>query len=72
VQGSDQSDSANVEAPRRDSASAVAVGHRAENLGEADVVVDVDGREDRQSGSAGRARATLICRSCAAPRCWPS
>ncbi len=50
VQGSDQADSANVQR-LRDKGIEVSVGHRAENLGDAEVGRRVDGDQEEQPGT---------------------
>ena len=70
VQGSDASESANVKR-LRDKGIKVSVGHKAENVGGADVRGGVDRDQARQSRTDGGARASA-CRWCAAPRCWPN
>ena len=70
VQGSDQADSANVQR-LRDKGIECFVGHTAENLGDAEVVVVSTAIKKSQSG-ARSPRAKSCCRSCAAPKCWPS
>ena len=70
VQGSDASDSANVKR-LRDKGAKVAVGHAAENLGDARSRGGLDRDQARQPGAC-RARARNACRWCGAPRCWPS
>jgi UDP-N-acetylmuramate-alanine ligase len=48
----------------------VHVGHRAENLGEAQVVVTSTAiKKDNPEVVAARG---ATCRSCAGPKCWPS
>ncbi len=69
VQGSDLRDSPIVERLRGLGAS-VAIGHRPENLGEARVVV-ISSAVKSGNPELDAARAAR-CRSCAAPRCWPS
>ena len=69
VQGSDASDSANVKR-LRDKGAKVAVGHKAENIGDAEVVV-VSTAIKRDNPELAAARASA-CRWCGAPRCWPS
>ena len=70
VQGSDLADGANV---RRlaELGIPVAIGHDAENLGAAEVVVDLLGGQGRQSRDRSPP-APAACRWCAAPRCWAS
>ena len=70
VTGSDVADSANVKR-LRDKGIKVAIGHKAENIDGADVVVVSSAIKPRQSGAGRRARASA-CRWCAAPRCWPN
>ena len=70
VQGSDQADSANVQR-LRDKGIEMLHRPRAENLGDAEVVVVSTAIKKRQSRAEGRARASC-CRSSAAPRCWPN
>ncbi len=70
VQGSDIGDSANV---RRlvEHGIPVQVGHRAENLGSAQVVV-ISSAVKRDNPEVIAARVAAASRSCAAPRCWAS
>ena len=70
MQGSDVAESANVQR-LRDKGIAVSIGHAAENLGDAEVVV-VSSAIKRDNPELVRARERGACRSCAAPRCWPS
>ena len=70
VQGSDASDSANVKR-LRDKGAKVSVGHAAENVGDAEVVV-VSTAIKRDNPGTDRRRAPSACRWCAAPRCWPN
>ena len=69
VQGSDIADGANI---RRliELGIPVAIGHRAENLGAAEVVVISSAVKPTIPRSSRRARG--CCRWCAAPRCWAS
>ena len=69
VQGSDASDSANVKR-LRDKGASVAIGHKADNLGRAEVVV-VSPRSSAIIRNL-RPRAPSACRWCGAPRCWPN
>ena len=50
----------------------VCIGHAAENLGEAAVVVVSSAIDPQQCGERCRARAKYTYRWCAAPRCWRS
>ena len=70
VQGSDVADSANVKR-LRDKGAKVSIGHAADNLGDAAVVV-VSTAIKRDNPELAAARAPSGCRWCAAPRCWPS
>ena len=70
VQGSDPADSANVKRLRA-LGMPVAIGQRAENLGEAQVVVYSSAVKPRQSRTSPR-RVPPAFPSCAAPKCWPS
>ena len=70
VTGSDVADSANVKR-LRDKGIKVAIGHKAENIDGADVVVVSSAIKRGQPGTRGRARASA-CRWCGAPKCWPS
>ena len=69
VQGSDQADGANIQRLRENGIECF-VGHRAENLGEAEVVV-VSTAIKKTIPNWSR-RASGCCRSCAARRCWPN
>ena len=71
VQGSDASEGTNLQR-LRDKGVHCVVGHKAENLGEAEVVVV---SPPPRSGAATRRsswRWRSACPWCAAPRCWPS
>ena len=69
MQGSDIGDSANVQRLRRQGVT-VAIGHAAENLGKARVVVVSTAiQPDNPELLAARAHR---CRWSAAPTCWPS
>ena len=70
VQGSDVADSANVKR-LRDKGIAVAIGHKAENVDGADVVV-VSSAIKRDNPELASPRARAACRWCGAPKCWPS
>ncbi len=67
VQGSDAADGANVKR-LREKGIACFVGHKAENLGDAEVIVVSTAikRDNRNS----LPRVTDACRSSAAPKCW--
>ena len=71
VQGSDVADERQRQAPAREGHRRSSIGHAAEQSrrrrGGRGVVRD----QARQSG-AGRGARASGCRSCAAPRCWPS
>lgn len=69
VQGSDQADSANVQR-LRDKGIEVFVGHTADNLGDAEVVV-VSTAIKKNNPELIAARENT-CRSFAVPKCWPS
>ena len=62
VQGSDQADSANVQR-LRDKGIECFVGHRAENLGDAEVVVVSTADQEVQSGTEGGARKAAADRA---------
>ena len=70
VQGSDLSDNYNVARLRKNGIPAV-IGHRAANLGDAQVVV-VSSAVKADNPELVEARDRVSCRSCGAPRCWPS
>ena len=70
VQGSDLKESAMTARLTRLGAQ-IFIGHRAENVGDADVVVVSTAIDPAQSGNH-RARGRIASRSCAAPRCSPS
>ena len=69
VQGSDAADNANVQR-LREKGITVFVGQKAENLGEARVVV-VSSAIKADNPELVEARARFLP-WCAAPRCWPS
>ena len=69
VQGSDVADSAN-HAPAPSSASRSHIGHRADNIGNAQVVV-VSSAVKKDNPRCWR-RGRAWCRWCAGPRCWAS
>ncbi len=70
VQGSDATENANV-LRLREKGAIVHIGHNAENLGEAEVVV-VSTAIKRDNPELDRCARADACRSCAAPRCSPS
>ena len=70
VQGSDVAEGYVVEGLRK-AGIPVAIGHSADNLGDAAVVVDLDRDQEGQS-RGGLRPMSGASRSSAAPRCWPS
>ena len=70
VQGSDQADSANVQR-LRDKGIECFVGHARRKPRRRRSRGRLDRDQEVQSGTEGR-RAKSCCRSCGAPRCWPS
>ena len=70
VQGSDATDSANVQR-LRDKGITVFVGHERRESRRRRGGRGLDRDQARQSRTDGGARQAR-CRSCAAPRCWPS
>jgi len=70
VQGSDASESANVNR-LRDKGITITVGHKAENVRRRRCLVVVDPRSSATIPNDGGARATHPG-GCAAPKCWPS
>ena len=70
VQGSDQNDGANVQR-LRDKGIPVHIGHRAENLGDAEVVVKLP-RPLIKIIRSGLRRGREICQLLGARKCWPN